>query len=197
MKVEYVGGAFAPGVFPEQKQPEVCFVGRSNVGKSSLINTLCNQRQLARVSRTPGRTQAIHFFRVGSRVCLVDLPGYGYAKAPGPVRKAWKPLIDSYIDTRHNLVMGVLLVDCRRDPRDEELALIARFKAANILSLVVVTKVDKLAKTRQSGRVQQLAKQLGVTQAEAVGFSATARTGREELWRRINEAAASGKTRER
>jgi GTP-binding protein len=192
MKVQYIGGAYAPGQFPDTTLPEIAFLGRSNVGKSSLINTLVGQRQLARVSSTPGRTQAIHFFQIAEQFCLVDFPGYGYAKAPKSVRSAWAPLIRSYLDTRPNLKGGLLLMDVRREPRQDEFDLVAEFRERGLLLLLVVTKIDKVAKTRRGGHVQKLAKALGIPQQHALGFSAPKRLGREPLWKAIH-ALVGGK----
>lgn len=185
MKVEYIGGAFKPGEFIESGLPEVCFMGRSNVGKSSLINTLARQKQLARVSRTPGRTQALHFFKVTDSYVLVDFPGYGYAKAPKAVRSQFLPLIRSYIDARETLNAGFLLVDVRREPRQDEWDIVKEFQQRSVPLLLVVTKIDKVAKTRRGGRVQQLAKAVGVHQNMAVGFSSLSGDGRTELLARI------------
>ena len=188
MKIDYLGGGYEPGTFPENHLPEVAFVGRSNVGKSSLINALCRRKQLARVSRTPGRTQAVHFFAVGDRLCLVDLPGFGFAKAPIAVRNAWQPLISSYLDGSKHLRMGCLLVDCRRDPKAEEHELCRQFIDRGVELLVVATKIDKLARTRRGGRVQQLASALGLRQSQVIGFSAQSRDGLDAVWDRIDAA---------
>lgn len=185
MKVEYLGGGFTPGERPEHGLPEVAFMGRSNVGKSSLINTLVNQRQLARVSSTPGRTQALHFFAIAEKLCLVDLPGYGFARAPKHVRVQWKPLINGYLESSEQLKLGLLLVDVRREPGDEEKMLVRAFKERRTQLLVVVTKIDKVAKTRRGGRVQQLAKALSLRQEDAYGFSSQDKLGKEDLWQRI------------
>ncbi|MFT7623168.1 MAG: GTP-binding protein [Myxococcota bacterium] len=186
MKVEYIGGAYNPGEYPPMELPEVCFMGRSNVGKSSLINCLVRQRQMARVSRTPGRTQALHFFSVADRFTLVDFPGYGYAKAPKKIRAQFLPLINSYLDTREVLAGGLLLMDSRRDPRKDETDLIEAFAARKMPLVLVVTKIDKLAKTRRAGRVQQLAKQLKIPQQRAVGFSALKGDGRDKVVQQID-----------
>ena len=184
-RVEYIGGGFKPGEFPDSGLPEVAFLGRSNVGKSSLINSLVGQRQLARVSRTPGRTQAIHFFSVAGRFCLVDFPGYGYAAAPKRVREQWRPLAQSYLDGREGLCGGLLLVDVRREPRDEEQEIVRWFGQRGLPLVGVVTKVDKIAKSRRKGRVQQLRAALAV--GAAVGFSAQDRIGRDALWAQLTK----------
>ncbi len=187
MKIEYIGGAYEPGAFPDTSGlPEICFIGRSNVGKSSLINTLTGHRQLARVSSTPGRTQAIHFFSVAQRYCLVDFPGYGYAKAPKKIRMSFQPLIRSYLDSRQTLRAGFLLVDVRRDPRQDEHDVVAEFATRKLPLLLVVTKIDKVSKTRRGGRVQQLASALKVDQRNAVGFSTLSKDGKDKLIRHID-----------
>ena len=185
MKVDYIGGGFKPREFPETRYPEVAFLGRSNVGKSSLINTLVNRRQMARVSSTPGRTQALHFFEVGDRITLVDLPGYGYAKAPLSVKKQWTPLVRSYLETSEELKLGLLLVDIRREPKQEEHDLVQAFRTLEVPLMAVVTKIDKVAKTRVNGRLQQLASRLQIEQDQIIGFSSLKRVGRDALWRRI------------
>ena len=185
MKVDYIGGGFKPGEFPETRYPEVAFLGRSNVGKSSLINTLVNRKQMARVSSTPGRTQALHFFEVGDRLTLVDLPGFGYAKAPLSVKKKWTPLVRSYLEESEDLKLGLLLVDVRREPKIEEQDLVQAFQTLEIPIMLVVTKIDKIAKSRVNGRLQQLSAALKLDQSQALGFSALKRLGRDALWRRI------------
>jgi GTP-binding protein len=192
VKVEYLGGGFKPGEFLEQPLPEIAFIGRSNVGKSSLINMLVNQRQMARVSSTPGRTQAIHFFAVANRFCLVDLPGYGYAKAPKKIRNAWRPLVQSYLSNREKLRLAILLLDVRRDPREDESRMVSWLQECNIPLLLVATKIDKVPRTRRGGRLQQLAAQLGVAASDILGVSALKREGRDTLWSRIEQLIDSG-----
>lgn len=192
MKVEYLGGGFKPGEFLEQSLPEIAFMGRSNVGKSSLINMLVNQRQMARVSNTPGRTQAIHFFMVSNRFCLVDLPGFGYAKAPKQIRKAWRPLVMSYLTDRPGLKMALLLLDIRREPREEEMQLLAWLNEAGIPVLLVVTKIDKVARTRRAGRLQRLASSMGVAPNTIVGASTLKREGKDAIWEHINRVVGGG-----
>jgi GTP-binding protein len=186
VKSVYIGGGFNPGDFPENSLPEAALIGRSNVGKSSLINTLLNKKQMARVSNTPGRTQALHFFTVADKYCLVDLPGYGFAKAPQSVRKEWGPLVNSYVMNRPALRLGILLMDARRDPREDEFDLIELFRRRGTHLMLVVTKTDKLAKTRRKGRVQQLAKLMNIPQLNAVGFSALSKDGKGEVWKYIH-----------
>ena len=194
MNVVYAGGVFGPtDPYPATGLPEVAIVGRSNVGKSSLINMMLDRKQMARVSSTPGRTQALHFFTVVAphRVCLVDLPGYGFAEAPAAIRKAWPKLVYGYLENAPELTLGLLLVDIRREIREEEHALAARFAARNVPLILVVTKADKEAKTRRQAGAQRLATALGVPFERAIAMSTLTREGRDELWRAIDRLAVS------
>lgn len=192
MNVRYVGGAWTPGEYPDAKLPEVALIGRSNVGKSSIVNTLLRQRQLARVSSTPGRTQAVHFFAVEGEVCLVDLPGFGFAKAPKAVREGFGPLIRGYLDGREALRAVLLLVDIRREPGEEERELARLVLSQGVRLLLVVTKIDKVARTRRPARYDALGAALGVVKGDVVGFSTIEGIGRDELWRRVLREASRG-----
>ncbi len=124
LSAEFVLSAKEPAHYPPAVLPEIAFAGRSNVGKSSLINTLLNRKGLARTSNTPGRTQEINFFRVNDRFAFIDLPGYGYAKVPESIRKQWGPMVETYLRERDTLRLVVLILDVRRDPSEEDLQLI-------------------------------------------------------------------------
>ena len=124
LSAEFVLSAKEPAHYPPAVLPEIAFAGRSNVGKSSLINTLLNRKRLARTSNTPGRTQEINFFRVNDRFAFIDLPGYGYAKVPESIRKQWGPMVETYLRERDTLRLVVLILDVRRDPSEEDLQLI-------------------------------------------------------------------------
>ncbi len=129
---EFITSATKPSQYPPVKFPEVAFAGRSNVGKSSLINTLVNRKRLVKTGSTPGRTQLINFFDINSDIIFVDLPGYGYAKVPATVRKKWGPMIETYLSTRKILKGVVVIMDIRRSPRQEEHDLIDRLKYFSI-----------------------------------------------------------------
>lgn len=188
MKVRYVSflkSAGRDGGYPDHELPEVAFAGRSNCGKSTLINALVGRKRLARVSSTPGRTQLLNFFGVNDRLVLVDLPGFGYAKVPLEVRAAWGPMVESYLKRRTCLKALVILVDARRDPRDEEHHL-CEWCARRGLPLVhVATKIDKLKAHERPLRLRQLARALDVSLREVIPFSGTKREGVDDLWRRI------------
>jgi GTP-binding protein len=142
---EFIKGAVYPDHYPEGDQPEIAFVGRSNVGKSSLINVLVNRKNLVRTSSTPGRTQCINFFEVNKQFMLVDLPGYGFARVPLAVKKQWAPMIEKYLTVRKNLHGVVLILDIRRTPSTEDVRLLDWLRKFSIPPLLVVTKCDKVS----------------------------------------------------
>ncbi len=184
---EFITSAVKPTQYPPPEYPELAFSGRSNVGKSSLINTLVNRRHLVKTSRTPGRTQLINFFLVNRSVLFVDLPGYGYAKVPVAVRKNWGPMIERYIGERENLSGLVNLLDIRRQPGPEEHSLAGWLSARNIACLWVLTKADKLSKTKQKNRRLAISREMGIDPETLILFSAKTRQGRDILWERIQE----------
>ena len=182
---KFVTSAVKPAQYPIAEYPEVAFAGRSNVGKSSLINTLVNRKRLVKTSSTPGRTQLINFFLVNDNLSLVDLPGYGYAKVPAAVKKKWGPMVERYISTRTSLAAVVLLMDLRRTPREEEFRLIEWVAHYRIPIVLVLTKADKLSKTKQKKQLQMAARTLDIPEEELLLFSAKSRLGKDALWQRI------------
>ena len=146
---EFVTSATKPSQYPAAGLPEIAFAGRSNVGKSSLINVLVNRKHLVKTSSTPGRTQMINFFDINGNLTFVDLPGYGYARVPEAVQKKWGPMIETYLSGRRTLKAVVVIMDIRRTPREEEQNLIAWLKHYSIAKILVLTKADKLSKTKQ------------------------------------------------
>ncbi|MFH1092327.1 MAG: ribosome biogenesis GTP-binding protein YihA/YsxC [Pseudomonadota bacterium] len=185
--------AVAPDQFPLPDRPEVAFAGRSNVGKSSLLNRLLNRRNLAHTSRTPGRTQTINFFEVGRDMYFVDLPGYGYAKVPVSVRATWGPMVERYLTAPRDLRLVVLLVDIRREPGQEESGLIAWLESLGASCLPVATKADKVSRGQRPARLAAIEKRLGPGKRPLV-FSAATGEGFNEVWQRIY--AACGRARE-
>jgi GTP-binding protein len=187
-RATFITSAAKPAQFPAEELPEIAFAGRSNVGKSSLINTLVGVDKLARTSSTPGRTRLLNWFRVeheGGAVAFVDLPGYGYAKVSKDLREAWRPLIESYLGKRQVLRACVVLVDARRGARDEEAALIEWLQASGIAVIAVLTKGDKLPKSRRKPAAAALQRDLGLDRAPVL-FSAQEPFGVDELWREIS-----------
>jgi GTP-binding protein len=181
-RLDFLGGmATAGGWRPESTLPEVAFAGRSNVGKSSLINRLVNRKKLARVSNTPGRTREINFFRVNDDFVLVDLPGYGYAKVSKEARAAWRPLIEGYLRGSRNLRGIVQLLDARHDPTRDDLQMLEFLADVEVPTIIVATKIDKLPRGRAAERVRELAQAAGVSDEQMIPFSATTGAGRAEL----------------
>ena len=163
-------------------KPHIGIFGRRNNGKSSLINTLVNRKRLVKTSSTPGRTQLINFFDINQQVTFVDLPGYGYAKVPAAVRKKWGPMIETYLSSRKSLKGVVVIMDIRRTPREEEHNLIAWLKHYAIARILVLTKADKLSKTKQDKQRAAVARSLEVDPNELILFSAKSRQGRDAVW---------------
>jgi GTP-binding protein len=170
---------------PKQLLPEIAFSGRSNVGKSSLINVLLNRKGFAKTSSTPGRTQSINFMEINSSFYFVDLPGYGYANVPLAVRKKWQPLIEGYLAQRTTLRLLVLLADIRREPQEDEELFVAWLKQLDIPLLVVLTKIDKVKKNSQVTSLRQWQKRLDIDE-KIVLFSAVTGEGKEKIWRYLD-----------
>ena len=180
--IEYLGPMAAPGGWrPPEALPEIAFAGRSNVGKSSLLNTLVRRRKLARVSHTPGRTREIHFFAVNGLFTLVDLPGYGYARIAKARKAEWKPLIEGYLKGSSPLRGVVQLLDARHDPTADDLDMLDFLAELGVPTIVAATKVDKLAPAARAGRLAALAERAGIPEDEVVPFSSVTGEGRDEL----------------
>jgi len=178
---------------PKPVLPEFAFSGRSNVGKSSLINTLLNRKGFAKTSATPGRTQSINFMEINSAFCFVDLPGYGYANVPLSVRKKWLPLIEGYLENRPTLRLVFILVDVRRKPQDEETLYAAWLKQHDIPLVVVLTKVDKVSKQQQIKSLRLWKDRLGI-EGEPILFSAATGEGKDRIWKHLIHFIKSHKT---
>ncbi|MGD9353610.1 MAG: ribosome biogenesis GTP-binding protein YihA/YsxC [Desulfobacterales bacterium] len=190
---EFIKSAVKASHYPPARLPEIVFAGRSNVGKSSLINSLVNRKRLAKTSSTPGRTQLINFFEINAEFVFVDIPGFGYAKVPVAIRRSWAPMIETYLTTRRTLKGLVLILDSRRTPGPEELALVGWLNRHQIATVMALTKIDKLSRSRQLVCSRSTAAALAVPQGDIVLFSAKTRQGREELWQRIEGLLVSDK----
>jgi GTP-binding protein len=182
---EFVTSAVKPDQYPPAEHPEIAFAGRSNVGKSSLINNLIRRRRLVKTSSTPGRTQLINFFIINSDLMMVDLPGYGYAKVPAAVKKKWGPMVETYLSHRDTLKAVVVLMDLRRTPKVEEFNLLDWLRNYNITAIPVLTKCDKLSKTKQKKQLNAAALALSLPEEQLTLFSAKTGMGRDALWHRI------------
>lgn len=191
--LEFLGGmAEAGGWRPEPKLPEVAFAGRSNVGKSSLINKLLHRKKFARVSNTPGRTREINFFQVNDTFILADLPGYGYARVSKEKKAAWRPLIEGYLRGSPVLRGVVQLLDVRHEPTQDDLQMLDFLAQAATPTLIVATKVDKLPKAQRVARVAALAREAGVEVEQVIPFSAVTGEGRDELAEAIVSLTGAG-----
>ncbi len=182
---EFITSATKPSQYPPALLPEIAFAGRSNVGKSSLINTLVNRKHLVKTSRTPGRTQMINFFNINNTMVFVDLPGYGYARVPQAVRKQWGPMIETFLSKRETLKGVVVILDIRRTPKTEDLDIIRWLDHYNIARILVITKADKLSKNRQLNHQAAIIQALAIHKAEMILFSAKTRLGRDAVWNAI------------
>ena len=179
-RTEFVAGAARLDRLPAPTLPEIAVAGRSNVGKSSLLNRLVGRRALARVSKTPGRTQQINFFAVDERLQLADLPGYGFARVPVAVKQQWRALVEGYLTRRRTLRGVVVLVDVRRGVEPDDAALLEFLAAHGIAALLVVTKVDKLGRGARTQRLARIREQS--PGAPPIAFSAVTGEGADLVW---------------
>lgn len=184
--VEFYKSFFKVTGLPAPNLPEIAFAGRSNVGKSSLINKLLNRRGIAKTSSTPGRTQSINFILINQNCFLVDLPGYGYAKVPLVIKKSWGQLIQGYLQERSSLKLLVLIVDARRQANEEEKLFVQWLNLHAIPWVLVLTKTDKLKNTARARARKEW--QTFLDADNVVEFSAVSGEGRDKLWRQIDAA---------
>lgn len=185
-QAEFVKSATKPDQYPAPDLPEIAFAGRSNVGKSSLINALVNRKNLVKTSSKPGCTQLINFFEVNRVLSIVDLPGYGYAKVSKTLRAQWGPMMKRYLSVRESLKGVVLLNDIRRDPGREELEFMDWLIGAGTPCLLVLTKADKLSRPQQQKRLAAISKVFGRDRRDILLFSAKSRLGKDVLWNEID-----------
>jgi GTP-binding protein len=181
--VEYAGTVVAKGAPPPDTLPQVAFSGRSNVGKSSLINVLLKRtrNKIARVSATPGKTQALNFYRVNDTFFLVDLPGYGFARVPEAMRDAWSRLIEGYLSESRELRGVVHLVDARHKPTKHDKQMVSYLSELGVPSLIVMNKIDKLKRSERAGAFKRAMEELGVEEGQLLSFSSKTGEGRDEL----------------
>ena len=184
---EFITSAVKPGQYPALGLPEIAFAGRSNVGKSSLINCLVNRRNLVKTSSTPGKTRLINFFNIDHRLVFVDLPGYGYARVSQREQKTWGPMIETYLTGRTALKGAALLIDLRREPREDEFLLLDLFTRHGIPFIIILTKADKLKKTAQKNQHRAIAAAFGLNENNLILFSARTRLGKEAVLNAIGD----------
>jgi len=182
----FVKSATQPDDFPRDQRPEIAFCGRSNIGKSSLLNTLTDTHRLARTSSSPGRTQTINFFLINDRIYFVDLPGYGYAKAPKVVKEKWGGMIEGYLRDRKQLKLAVMLIDSRMPPMDSDMMMKEWLDHHGIPNAVVLTKIDKISRNQLNQALRTGARTLNTK--EIIPFSAVTHSGKNEILARIRTA---------
>ncbi len=183
VSAEFVKSATAPEHYPRDNRPEIAFMGRSNVGKSSLINSLLGVRGLARTSSTPGRTQLINFFLINQSFYFVDLPGYGYARVPTEIRQSWGPMIENYLASRKNLVLSIAITDSRHHPSKLDLVMKEWLETQQQPFIVVATKADKLSNNQLREAIKRAEGVMG--KGKVIPYSAVTRRGAEQIWRAI------------
>jgi GTP-binding protein len=186
---EFLKSAFTEADWPRDAKPEIAFLGRSNVGKSSLINSLLAVRGLARTSSTPGRTQSLNFFEINHKLRFVDFPGFGYARVPREIKSSWGEMAPTFLAKRHQLVLSIHIVDSRHEPTKQDLQLHEWLEESNKPRLTVATKSDKLSNNELRKNLGHIARVLNVDSVMA--YSAKSGRGREELWRAIKSAIES------
>lgn len=191
-QARFVGSFPSLEFIPRDRRPEVAIAGRSNVGKSSLLNKLVGRRKLAKVSQTPGKTRALNYFVVDDRFYLVDLPGYGYAKVSKKMKEAWGELIESYLTRSESLIGLVLLLDARREPTPEDLQLLAWLEARQLPAMLVLTKADKLSRNQLNQKLALAERELGLP---AIASSIKTGQGKRELARAVMELVNESSTR--
>lgn len=185
LKAEFIKSGTKPIHWPEHEWPEVAVAGRSNVGKSSLINSLTQRKKLVKISGKPGHTQTINFFNVNDALCLVDLPGYGFAKVAKTERAAWAAMINGYLSTRPPLKALICIMDIRRGMEEDDRMLIEACATLRIQPILVFTKADKFSRNQRFQRRQEIATEIGESPESLLLYSAKDDLGRDELWERI------------
>jgi GTP-binding protein len=183
---QFIKSATRPDDFPRDQRPEIAFCGRSNIGKSSLLNTLTAVQGLARTSSTPGRTQTVNFFLINERIYFVDLPGYGYAKVSKAVQQGLGPMIEDYLQDRQQLKLALMLVDCRMPPTDSDVMMKQWLDHHRIPNKVVLTKTDKLSNNQLNQALRRGTQTLNTK--EIIAFSAVTGTGKDNILAGIGAA---------
>ena len=181
---------------PSFSYPEIALIGRSNVGKSSLINVLVQRRNLARTSGTPGKTRGVHFYNVDERFYIVDLPGYGYARASHEQQRAWSELVEAYLELRKGQALLLQLVDLRHAPSADDLQMMEWIRHYSLPYRVVATKSDKVSRGKRMKHIQIIASSLQILPAEILLFSASSGEGKDLVWGAMMEATVKEKIKD-
>lgn len=191
-KARYELTAVKPSQYPAGYVPEIALAGRSNVGKSSIVNTLLNRKGLARVSSEPGKTRGINFYNVDDCLYIVDLPGYGFARVSKEEKAAWGSMIETYLNNRLQLRMVLLLVDIRHSPTEDDRMMYRWIREQGVPCLIVATKADKISRGQINARLQDVKKVLGLTDEPLLAYSSETKQGRDEIWKMINKMLEAG-----
>lgn len=185
--VQFVKSGTRPEHYPDSALPEIAFAGRSNAGKSSLMNKLVNRKDIVKVSNTPGRTQLLSWFLVNQRMHLCDLPGYGFARVPGAMKASWGKMIETYLKGRETLTALVLITDVRRGFEDDDRMLLEAAAGFGLHCILVATKIDRITRNDLRNRQTAISREMQLNpERDVVWFSAKTGAGRDELWRRID-----------
>lgn len=187
IKAEFVTSAKSPEGYPDMGLPEVAFAGRSNVGKSSLINCLTNRKKLAKTSSTPGKTRLINFFNINDILMLVDLPGYGWAKVSKEEQSAWGEMVSRYLTERKSLKAVIVILDVRRELSHLDRRLYEMLAQLEVANITVLTKIDKVNQSDAAKRKNEIKNTLGLDSQEIILFSSVTGKGKKELWKAILE----------
>lgn len=187
MNASFILSAAKPEQFIKSSLPEVCFAGRSNVGKSSMINKILNRKNLVKVGNTPGKTRLVNFFNIDDTYIFTDLPGYGYAAVSKSERAAWGKLIEYYFAHRKNLALCVLLLDIRRIPNDDDMKMIAAMQSRSVPLIAVLTKSDKLSNNEKAKQIKIISEKTLIPKDNLIIFSAVTGTGKEQIWQEIKK----------
>ena len=191
INTEFVTGAVSSKQYPKEPFPEFAFVGRSNVGKSSLIRSLLNRKKLVRISSTPGKTREINFFRINEKLMFADLPGYGFARITPALQKKWKQMIEEYLINREPLIAIVFIVDIRRKPTELDITLKEWLEDLGRNYILVITKSDKLSGTERNKQTKIIKSAfMGENALVAVTYSSKNHLGRKELWSQLQKLAS-------
>lgn len=187
----FEGTAVKPAQYPVNNIPEIAFVGRSNVGKSSIINALINRKNLARVGSAPGKTRNINFYNINESLYFVDLPGYGYASVSKDQQSSWFDIIETYLHSRHQLKLIILLVDIRHSPSKEDKLMYDWLESYNVPHIIVASKSDKISRGQINPRVREILSTLGAKEGSVIiPFSSETKSGKDELWEQIEKNIA-------
>ncbi|MEF9917924.1 MAG: ribosome biogenesis GTP-binding protein YihA/YsxC [Eubacterium sp.] len=187
-KAEIVMSAVQESQYPEDQLPEIVLLGRSNVGKSSFVNTLIERKGLARTSSQPGKTQTMNFYKINEAFYFVDMPGYGYAKVSKKEREKWGKMIEKYLQVRENIALIILMIDSRHEPTEDDCMMYEWLTYYGLDPIVVATKADKISRSRQKKALDNVFSTLGLRKkSDVILFSASEKLGKEEAWSVIEE----------